>query len=158
MKAEEIYAITPDENGWRKLPNGNYVILGNDVRLGDYVSLGDGVTSLALAEQIRGFYSGMIRATKWVTKARMSPNFDGGTPIAYPRGAIVEAEGTADDQQCGPGLHVLRLGYRPEWCWLCEPDHKLIPLTVEFEAADILFAGLPGNDAKWRVRKLKMVD
>lgn len=29
MTVEEIYAITPDDNGWRRLPSGIYVTLGN---------------------------------------------------------------------------------------------------------------------------------
>ena len=44
MKVEEIYAITPDSNGWRKLPSGVYVTLGNYVKLGDNVTLGNYVT------------------------------------------------------------------------------------------------------------------
>ena len=44
MKIEEIYALPINDNGWRKLPNGNYVTLGGDVTLGDGVPLGDGVT------------------------------------------------------------------------------------------------------------------
>ena len=61
MKIKEIYEIVPESNGWRKLPDGNcvklgdyvtlgnsvtlgdYVKLGNDVKLGDYVKLGNGV-------------------------------------------------------------------------------------------------------------------
>jgi NDP-sugar pyrophosphorylase family protein len=44
MKIEEIYAITPDSQGWRKLPSGAYVKLGNDVTVGNNVTLGYGVT------------------------------------------------------------------------------------------------------------------
>jgi acyl-[acyl carrier protein]--UDP-N-acetylglucosamine O-acyltransferase len=43
MTTQEIYAIKPDENGWRVLPNGNYVKLGNYVTLGDGVTLGNDV-------------------------------------------------------------------------------------------------------------------
>ena len=50
MQIEEIYAITPDADGWRILREGNHVRLGSDVKLstavtlGDWVKLGDGVT------------------------------------------------------------------------------------------------------------------
>ena len=43
MKIEEIYAIKPNDKGWRVLPNGDGVTLGNGVTLGDGVRLGDGV-------------------------------------------------------------------------------------------------------------------
>ena len=88
----------------------------------------------------------------------MSHNFDGGTPVKYEKDAIIEEPAAqVSDQQCAVGLHVLRRGYRPEWCALCESDHHLIPLDVEVAAEDICFAGLPGNDAKLRVRKLKVL-
>ena len=76
----------------------------------------------------------------------------------YITGTIVEAEGEANDQQCAPGLHVFRLGERPEWHGLCEANHDLIPLRVLVKSEDILFAGLPTMDAKLRVRKLKVLD
>jgi UDP-3-O-[3-hydroxymyristoyl] glucosamine N-acyltransferase len=41
MTTKEIYAIKPDADGWRKLPNGNNVRLGNDVTLGNGVTLGN---------------------------------------------------------------------------------------------------------------------
>ena len=44
MTAQEIYNIVPDKNGWRKLPSGVFVKLGDDVKLGCYVKLGDDVT------------------------------------------------------------------------------------------------------------------
>ena len=46
MTVKEIYAIQPDNNGWRVLPNGNQVFLGNGVTLGDFVTLGNGRTML----------------------------------------------------------------------------------------------------------------
>ena len=96
---------------------------------------------------------------KWVTSDRCSPNFDGGQPLYYPIGVVVEVpDAVISDQQCGPGLHVMRLGYRPEWMGLCGADHSLIALHVEVASEDILFAGTPGNDAKIRVRKLRVLD
>ena len=43
MTVQEIYAITPNQSGWRKLPSGVVVKLGNDVELGNDVTLGYGV-------------------------------------------------------------------------------------------------------------------
>jgi hypothetical protein len=49
MTIQEIYALPVDGYGWRQLPSGNYVklgndvILGNNVRLGNYVRLGNHV-------------------------------------------------------------------------------------------------------------------
>jgi UDP-3-O-[3-hydroxymyristoyl] glucosamine N-acyltransferase len=43
MTTQEIYAIQPDDFGWRKLPTGNFVHLGNDVHLGTGVILGNWV-------------------------------------------------------------------------------------------------------------------
>lgn len=44
MNASEIYAIDPERYGWRVLPNGNYVKLGDRVKLGNNVTLGEDVT------------------------------------------------------------------------------------------------------------------
>ena len=43
MTTEEIYAIAPNKDGWRVLPSGDWVTLGNGVTLGDEVKLGNGV-------------------------------------------------------------------------------------------------------------------
>ena len=179
MTAQEIYAITPDERGWRKLPSGvfvklgdgvklgngvtlgNYVTLGDGVKLGNGVKLGDGVTSAQLAERYRNAYKKHAPEhifIKWVTRDRKSPGWGNASIVEYPKGAIVETEGQADDQQCAPGLHVFRFGERPEWYGLCKPDHDLIPLRVKVRSEDILFAGLPTMDAKLRVRRLEVLD
>jgi len=62
------------------------------------------------------------------------------------------------DEQCGEGLYVVRVGVRPEHINLAMPGHDLICLRVEVEAKDICYAGLPGNDAKLRVKRLKVLD
>ena len=43
MTVQEMYDIVPDKGGWRRLPSGVFVRLGDYVRLGDNVTLGDGV-------------------------------------------------------------------------------------------------------------------
>ena len=43
LNTEEIYAILVNEHGWRILPDGNWVKLGDGVKLGNGVKLGDGV-------------------------------------------------------------------------------------------------------------------
>jgi hypothetical protein len=175
MTTQELYSIRPNEYGWRRLPNGNCVKLGNDVKLGNCVTLGNDVklgncvklgndvklgncvTSAQLNAEFIAAMPEVFLAWKWVTKERQSPNFDGGTVIDYPPGAIIEAVGVRNDQQCGLGLHVLRVGYRPEWCGLCDPDHRFICLEVEVRREDVLFGGLPTMDTKLRVRKLKVL-
>jgi len=141
---------------------GNDVQLGNDVKLGNNVRLGDHVTSEGLNEEFRDIlrkqFGETFIAWKWVTKDRQSPNFDGGTKLTYPVGTICETVGVVSDQQCGPGLHVLRMGYRPEWVGLCPADHDLICLHVRVRVEDVLFAGLPTMDAKLRVRRLEVLD
>jgi len=133
------------------------VKLGDRVTLGNGVWLGDGVTSDSLNQDFISHLPEMFTAWKWVTPDRKSPNFDGGTVIDYPVNQIIEGTGTRNDQQCGPGLHVLRKGYRPEWCGLCSADHNLMALDVEVRREDVLFGGLPSMDAKLRVRRLKVL-
>ncbi len=140
---------------------GDRVKLGDGVTLGDWVTLGDGVTSEQLNEIFRALYAYLPEHVfdKWVTPGRRSPNFDGGTPLLYGVGAILEEkEAQVSDQQCAVGLHVLRHGYRPEWLGLCEANHDLICIHVKVRAEDICFAGLPTNDAKIRVRRLEVLD
>jgi hypothetical protein len=72
-------------------------------------------------------------------------------------GAVIEADGEASDQQCDSGLHVFRVGVRPEWHGLCEPDHDLVMVEVEVDGDDILFGGMPGNMDKLRVRRLRVL-
>ena len=165
MKVEDIYAISPNKDGWRALKNGTRVKLGNEVKLGDrvelgnWVELGDGVTSNQLNNMFIQSFPDESIFWKWVTPDRMSPNFDGGTPLHYGKGAIIEtSDAIASDQQCAPGLHVLRPPYRPEWVGLCNFDHNLICLHVKVCREDICFGGIPTMDAKIRVRKLEVLD
>jgi len=147
MTSAEIYALPMDIGGWRMLPDGNEVKLGN------------GVTSASLNEYFRSLFPERSEFTKWVTPARMSPNFDGGTPLHYAMGAVLASpEAEVSDQQCDVGLHVLRLGHRPEWYGLCRADHQFIPLRVAVKREDICFAGLPTMDGKIRVRRLEVLE
>ena len=138
---------------------GDRVTLGDSVMLGDRVTLGDGETSENLASLFRAAMTEeSYTLTKWVTRDRKSPNFDGGTTIHYGVGdIIVEGGGEVSDKQCATGLHVFVRGYRPEWDGLCGADHDYIAIDVRVAREDILFAGLPGNHAKLRVRKLEVL-
>jgi len=123
------------------------------------VRLGNRVTSEELNQYFRSLYTHPQQFVKWVTVEHISPNFDEGTLLHYPIRAVIECpEALISDQQCGVGLHVLRLGYRPEWVGLCAADHKYIPILVEVAPEDICFAGLPTMDVKLRVRKLKVLN
>ncbi len=142
---------------------GDWVMLGNEVKLGDRVTLGDRVKLgdwVMLGNEVklgdRVTLGDRVKLGDGVTSDELH-NFDGGTTLEYRCGAIVEAEGEKNDQQCAAGLHVLRKPYRPEWVGLCDADHNLIPLDVEVRSEDVLFAGLPTMDAKVRVRRLRVL-
>ncbi len=141
---------------------GDKVVLGDLVRLHDGTMLPKGVTSDSLNRDSIAAYAALGKVhkfTKWVTKDRMSPIFDGGTPLHYPPGAIVEAtDAVVSDQQCAPGLHVLEHSHRPEWYGLCGTDHDLIPITVEVASEDICFAGVATMRGKLRVRRLRVLE
>jgi hypothetical protein len=96
--------------------------------------------------------------TKWVTSSRLSPSFGGHGSLLYRTGTIVEEPNAKiSDKQCDVGIHVFRRGYRPEWAGLCNPRHRYIALDVEVASEDICFAGLPGNDARLRVKRVKVL-
>lgn len=155
-KNSEGWYVCPEDNRWVKL--GNEVTLGDWVTLGNGVTLGNEVTSEQLAQQFRDMWKmrgETVTLTKWLTKERMSPNFDGGTPLLYEVGKrITVDDAIASDQQCAEGLHVLERGHRPEWYGLCSADHDLISIDVEVKTDDILFGGLPTMTGKYRVRSL----
>ena len=169
---EEGWYINPVNRNRVKLGNGvrlgdevklgDRVKLGNGVKLGDWVRLGDGITSEKLNQDFRKFYCLQAKTHifyKWVTKKRFSANFDGGTIVEYKKGEIVEVtKAIVSDMQCAEGLHVLKYGYRPEWVGLCAVNHDFIPLRVQVQSEDILFAGLPSMDIKLRVKKLLVLD
>ena len=154
---------------------GDQSILGDDVNLGKGSSLGDwsklgnkvnlskGSTSEALNKEfidnLKKQFGDKMIVWKWVTKYRMSPNFDGGIPLKYEKGAIIEEPNAIISyRQCDVGLHVLRFGYRPEWVGLCEANHNFIKLDCEVMVEDICFGGLPTMDAKLRVKKLRVLE
>ncbi|MFZ5559332.1 MAG: hypothetical protein ACOZAL_00885, partial [Patescibacteria group bacterium] len=136
---------------------GDWVQLGNGVQLGD--KLTDKKIAQCFLDEWKQFKT--ILFTKWVTKERMSPNFDGGTCIEYKKGEIIKCNADPDiTKQCAEGLHILRLGHRPEWYGLCKPNHNLIPLTVQVNSEDIVFGGFLETSmfGKIRVKKLKVLD
>jgi carbonic anhydrase/acetyltransferase-like protein (isoleucine patch superfamily) len=154
---------------------GDWATIGDRAKIGDWATISDGATigadakigdratSADLNDQFKKIlqqqFGDKFIAYKWVKPNRLSPNFDGGTPIQYLPDTIVEEPNTElSDCQCAPGLHVLRFGYRPEWIGLCNLNHDLIPLRVEVMTDDVVFAGLPGADFKLRVKKLKVLD
>ena len=173
LTIEQIKQWEQDDDGWfiepvtkHRVKLGNGIILGYGVTLGFYVKLGDNIelaenaTSKGLNEQFRQFYMRQPEHifTKWVAPNRMSPHFDGGTPIKDEKGAVIEVpKAKISDQQCDVGLHVMRYGMRPEWAGLCNANHGLIPLDVKVRSEDILFAGLPTMDMKLRVRRLEVL-
>lgn len=178
------WSVSPKTGDHIKL--GEKVSIGEGARIGEWANIGEGAsigawarigedavidawasiaakeTTSNLNEIFRAYYATQPTWIfwKWVTQGRMSPGWGEGTPIKYEKGAVVEAppEAVISDQQCAPGLHVLRPPYRPEWCGLCNPGHDYICLRVEVKSEDILFAGLPTMDAKVRVRRLKVLD
>ena len=93
-----------------------------------------------------------------VTKDFMSLGWGSSKIAKYSIGEeIIEPKAIISDQQCDVGIHVFRPGIRPEFDGLYPPDHNLICLEVEVDRDDICFAGLPGNDMKLRVKKLKVI-
>ena len=75
MLASEIYAIPTNGNGWRLLPSGDYVKLGNNVKLGngvtlgDYVTLGNGVTFITSPLAVQGPRYLMVNVAKGIIQA-----------------------------------------------------------------------------------------
>jgi hypothetical protein len=64
------------------------------------------------------------------------------------------------DQQCDVGLHVFKVGIRPEFVGLISSSNETLNLKcleVEVDRDDILFGGTPGNDMKIRVKKLTVL-
>lgn len=162
MNVDEIKRCKVNKLGYFVISEVSSVKLGNYVNLGNDVNLGNCVTSDQLNHQFISSYKKLGKShifTKWITKDRTSPSFDGGTALEYKKGAVI-AEPTAQisDKQCDAGLHVFVYGYRPEWSGLCTAYHNYIAIDVEVASEDICFAGMPGNFAKLRVKKLKVLN
>ena len=149
----------PISNGWSCAPDGRRIQLGDECQLGNRCLLGNGETTTTLCHQILAALPAVIPLVKWVTPTHMSPGWGNGAPLHYTPGAVVVCE-DPDLRliQCGRGLHVLRPGIRPEWVGLGTPEQNttLLPLRVTVQRADVIWAGLPGDDAKWRVRRLRV--
>ena len=143
---------------------GNYVKLGRKIILNGSVILEDGMTSLQMVKDIISGQPDVVYLTKWVTKDRLSPFWkDTAHALKYEKGAIVETEAEISDQINVPGIHVCLPGYS-----LCmagfgyaldkKAREDIIGLRVEVKREDILYAGLPGNNIEWRVKRLKVLD
>lgn len=134
------------------------------IHIGPNVTLDSNVTSEQLNLDFIEAYKTTAKSHvfwKWVKPNRMSPCewVHGHKSLEYLKDAtIMEPNTKVSDQQCGVGLHVFRIGYRPEFAGLTEPGHNWLCLRVRVNSNDICFAGLPGNDCKLRVKKLKVLD
>lgn len=147
---------------------GNYVEIGDGVRISENVELPSrcmiaaNTTSEEIHKQFLKTYKEMGDEHifwKWVHADRTP--FSTERPMAkYAKGAIIVApEGArVSDQRDDIGISVLRPGYRPEWLGMTSPGHNMLCLKVKVRSEDILFAGLPGNDAELRVRKLEVLE
>ena len=162
MTTQEYYNIVPDKDGWKTLPNGNKIKIGNCAKIGNYATIGNyaivktGQTTEKLNEYFISIYSETSVFWKFVTTDFKSPGWGASVPILYEIGTTVEEpRSVVSDQQCGTGLHVFRPGILPEFVGL--NSENLICLEVEVKREDICFGGLPGNDMKLRVKKLKVI-
>ena len=77
--------------------------------------------------------------------------------LVQPSALLIVLGGTLGAVLLQSPLHVFRRGIRPEWCGLNDNAQELIAIDVKVASEDICFAGLPGNDAKLRVRKLEVL-
>ena len=142
---------------------GNYAKIGDDAVIGDYAKIGENavIDNNVTTDQLNKYFISCFPETcifwKWVTPELKSPGWGNAKQIQYKIGEVLEVpEAIVSDQQCGVGLHVFRPGIRPEFVG-CDVDHGLVCLEVEVKRKDICFGGLPGNDSKIRVKKLKVL-
>ena len=137
---------------------GDNVKISDGIRIAEYTRIGRDQTTEKLNKYFISTYPEKSIFWKWVTKDFMSPMFGIGVPIKYEIGSTIEESfAEISDKQCDFGLHVFRVGIRPEFVGLCEADHSYVCLEVEVNREDICFGGLPGNSDKVRVKKLKVL-
>lgn len=151
---------------------GRYTSLGDRVKISKYVAIGsmisieDDITSQMLNESFRKMYKNSADEHVfwvWVTPERTLPIEEDSdrerTNVKFEKGAIIEMpEAQVSDQLYDTGIQVLRPGYRPEWACVTGSKHNLIQLRVKVRSEDILFAGMPGEDVKLRVRRIEVLD
>ena len=143
---------------WANIGDGANI--GDEARIGDRANIGKEDTTAYLNQYFIAIHPEVFMAWKWVKFNFMSPGWGRSSPIKYDIGATLEIPyAVVSDRQCAPGLHVFRVGIRPEFMGLCTPEetNKLICLEVEVKREDICFGGLPGNADKLRVKKLKVI-
>ncbi len=133
-------------------------IIGDNTKLGDNVKTNPGVTTDQLNEYFISTFPEKTIFWKWVTEDLYSPQWGNAVRIKYNIGNIIEEPNAVrSDIQCDVGLHVFRVGLRPEFVGLTRDRESLVCLEVEVDRSDICFGGLPGNDMKIRVKKLKVI-
>jgi carbonic anhydrase/acetyltransferase-like protein (isoleucine patch superfamily) len=137
---------------------GNNAKIGNYAKIGDYANIHNNQTT----EDLNKYFISNLPETgiywKWVTKDLKSPGWGDAEVIQYEIGKTMSVpEAQVSDQQCDVGLHVFRVGIRPEFVGLCGPKHDLVCLEVEVKREDVCFGGLPGNIEKLRVKKIKVL-
>ncbi|MEA3363939.1 MAG: hypothetical protein U9Q61_11815, partial [Thermodesulfobacteriota bacterium] len=130
---------------------------GNDFRAGNYFTVGNGFdSSQANINQIAAYKAAAKTHlfVKWVNKRAESPGAFG--TLKYDDGAIVEVpDAEVSDVQCGVGIHVFQIGYKPEWVGHLYYDAT--PKLVRVRSEDICFAGYPGDLSKLRVRRVEVI-
>ena len=87
MTDEEIYAIKPDEDGWRVLPNGYKVKIGDSVSIGDGANIGDGAEIGNDAEI--GNYASIGKSAEIGSYASIGKSADLGSYVSIGNGANI---------------------------------------------------------------------
>ena len=81
MTDEEIYAIKPDEDGWRVLPNGYKVKIGDSVSIGNGANIGDGAEI--------GNYASIGKSAEIGSYASIGKSADLGSYVSIGNGANI---------------------------------------------------------------------
>lgn len=138
---------------------GKNVKIGKNIEISPYFRMPNNMTTEKLNEIFRKQYqpNKIYIFWKWVTKDRESLFYK---KIKYIKNkVIIEKNAKISDQQCEEGLHVLKSPYKLNWLGINNyKEYELLCLKVAVKGRDILFAGLPGNDVKLRVKKLKVLN
>ena len=93
MTDEEIYAIKPDEDGWRVLPNGYKVKIGDSVSIGNGANIGDGAEI--------GNYASIGKSAEIGSYASIGKSADLGSYVSIGGGANI-----GDGAEIGNGANI----------------------------------------------------